>query len=431
MVVDHLDHPRRDQISMLAVAAVAFTVPFPVSPVTLVGQPVYLFDLLLASMYLIGAWALFLKVKRNERGRIGALNVVVLAFLALLLLAFMAHPSGAGALLLLRVGAGAVVAWTVSGMSRRSELVVAAALLASASLQSAIAIAQFARRGPVGLSALGEGSYPLNRAADLFVPRGTFFHQYPLSTFCFLAAIVGGITAVRSGHRWPWLLAVVIVAAPLGITFSRSAVVGLAMVVACLGWAAWRYDHRYLLVVLCLAVGFGVPAALARHGWAGRAYQTVHSSTVNAFSSGRVSMYHDSVTVAAAHPILGVGPARYAAIKPPVNDVPLLVTDEAGVGTGLAVVALIGLLGARAFGTSSLATAVYVALLPFLTFDYFLFGIPEGPVMAGLWAGAVCFFGRGGGGRQLRAGRRATPRAGTSWRTPAPRRSREPTAASI
>lgn len=373
------------------VITLALTVPLGISPAKILGQPVFLFDAPLVLLYVVGGWALYVVVKSTGGlGPVTVLPAVILVFLTLCVLAFAVHPSSAGVVLLVRLGAGGILAWAVRGLSRRLFTYAAAALVLSAAVQSVIAVAQYVHRGPIGVSWLGEGSAPLNRLGQLFVPRGTFNHQYPLAAFCLLAATVGALVAGRSRRQWPWLVGTVAAVAPLGITFSRQAVLGLVLVLACLCWAAWRHDRNYLPVVICLALGLMVPAALAQRGWTGRVYQTTHSPTVNALSSGRVRMYQSSLAVVRANPAIGVGPGREAETRYPVNDVFLLIAEEDGIVAALVAAGVVVLLARRALGTSPLALGAFLALTPFLIFDYFLYGIPQGPVMAGLWAGASC-----------------------------------------
>ncbi len=266
----------------------------------------------------------------------------------------------------------------------------AGGLLASAVVQSGIAMAQYLRRRPVGLRVLGEGTAPLNQLGRVFIPRGTFNHQDPLTAFCLLAAIVGAVAAGRSRHPWRWLAATIVAVAPLGVTFSRSGVLGLALALAAFGWAGWRYERKYRLIAIGLGLGLLIAGTVAANAWTGRIYQTLHSPTVNAFSSGRVTMYQDSVAVARANLIIGTGPGRNPANKLPVNDVVLLISEQAGIVAALAAAVVVALLAKRALHHGPLAVSIYVALLPFLLFDFFLYGIPQGPAMAGLWAGAVC-----------------------------------------
>lgn len=385
-----LDRPVLERPKLLLVAAVALTVPLGLIPVRILGQPLFLFDAPLALLYIVGGWSLYVRRKRGDPARLALLPSAFLAFLALCLVALVVHPSVAGAVLLLRLGAGGVLTWSVSGLSRRFSGYAAGALLASAVLQAVLAMAQFFRRKPIGLRVLGEGSAPLNRLGNVLIPRGTFDHQYPLTAFCLLAVIVGVVAAGQSRHPWRWLGATILAVVPLGVTFSRSGVLGLVLALACFGWVAWRHDRRYGLFAICLGVALVLAGTLAARGWSGRIYQTVHSPTVNAFSSGRVTMYQDSVDVARANPIIGIGPGRDRAGKIPVNDVFLLISEQAGIVAALLGAAVVVLLGKRALAQGPLALSIFLCLLLFVLFDYFLYGIPQGPAMAGLWAGAVC-----------------------------------------
>jgi len=381
---------RFERCTVVLVAAIALTVPLGVIPARVLGQPLFLFDAPSILLLGVGGWSFVARKRRARPGHVSLLAAAFFAFMAFCMVAFVVHPSIAGAVLMIRLGAGGALAWVVSGLSRRDWSYAAVALVTSAIVQSGIAMAQFLHKGPVGLRVLGEGSAPLNRLGEILIPRGTFNHQYPLTAFCLLAAIVGAVTAGRSRHPWRWLAASVVAILPLGVTFSRSGVLGLGLALACLCWVAWRHDRRYGPIAVCLALGLVFAAMLAARGWTGRIYQTIHSPTVNAFSSGRVTMYQDSVGVARDNLIVGTGPGRIPANTLPVNDVILLISEQAGVVAAIVAAGVVALLGMRAFKQGPLAASVFVALVPFVVFDFFLYGIPQGPAMAGLWAGAVC-----------------------------------------
>src|SRR5437763_845073 len=107
---------------------------------------------------------------------------------------------------------------------------------------------------PAGLNALGELKDPFWKFGSEVASQGTMVHPYVLAA---LALVAGVVFAVASVQRRSWRLAAVaaVAVAPVGFTFSRAGLLGLAGALVCLGTGLLTAERsRYIpaLVGLCL-----------------------------------------------------------------------------------------------------------------------------------------------------------------------------------
>jgi O-antigen ligase/polysaccharide polymerase Wzy-like membrane protein len=365
-----------------AVVAVTAIEPFPIVLARFRGQPVFLFDVGLLAACVLGAVAV------RRRAPESALAIVGASFLALFATAAITHPSLAGGILVVRVTGAVALAACVASMPRQGARWFTMAFVSAAAVETAIALGQWVHRGPVGLSWLGEFQYPLYKIGAVAPPRGTFIHPYPLAGFCLVAAAAGAIAAVRARRPGLWLVLAGCAVVPAGLSLSRMALAG-AVVLVCGLFAAGRADARYVWGAIAVGACFVGGAGLAHSGWSTRLHTATTARTAEQFTTGRVHLTDQAVHIVVHHPVIGVGPARYASLGDEVNDVPLLVAAEAGIATALALVALLALIAARAVRSGGAAVGLFGAYLPFILLDRFPYGTAQGLALSGVWAGAV------------------------------------------
>lgn len=268
-----------------------------------------------------------------------------------------------------------------------------------AGMQTFLAVAQLVREDAVGLDALGEEPLPFWEFGRALAPQGTMVHVYPLAALALLSATAAVAFVVRR-HLPDRLLALVAVCiASVGFTFSRAGALALALVLATLAVGGARSDRRTRLAMVALVAGAAVPGVIWNDGWAARGGDTREGDV----STGRVVLMRQAKDLIAGEPAFGVGPGRYVielrdrGVDPantggmlkPVHNLPLLVAAEAGVVAGALVVALLAVLGWRAWRAGPVALAVYLAYLPYTLLDHFPYSFPQGLVMTGVWIGVI------------------------------------------
>jgi hypothetical protein len=349
------------------------------------------------------------------RRRISRLATVgVAALLALLVMALIVHPSRAGAVAVARVVAAAVVGLAIAtaAESRDCLRILTGVLVAGAVAQALVAVAQLLHGGPVGLGFLGEAGVPLKSVGGSLGPRGTFQHAYPLAGFAVLAAFAGLAVSVVDGRRRGALAWVAVAAVPVGITYSRSALVAVALGVGslCRGRTATTSRHRALLGAGALAVVAGalVPALVWPAGWQARLASTkdaVARGSADEVSSSRLYLAGSALRLIESSPMTGIGPGRYSPESVPVqqaasrqadqvHNLPLYVGVLSGAPAGLLVVALLMGTGIRAFRCGVVTRTLYLAYLPFVLLDRFPHDGPQGLALTATWLGLVSLLGR-------------------------------------
>jgi O-antigen ligase len=198
--------------------------------------------------------------------------------------------------------AGCVGAWALAReLSPRGRRWLVPALLVGIGITSAVAWLQMT----VGLSADGLAPWHGDRAAAL---QGNPVFLGALAS----AALCLAVTWPGLRTRW-WARAalVVLYAGALQLSGSR---VGLAAVLAALGWAAWKLGWRHALVlVLAVGLGIGAASALARTDQSA----TGRSADTSADLTTRLEIWDVGLHAFAAEPVFGAGPARFrTAVSP-------------------------------------------------------------------------------------------------------------------
>ncbi|MGH2378656.1 MAG: O-antigen ligase family protein [Candidatus Limnocylindria bacterium] len=324
-------------------------------------------------------------------GRLRLEAVLGLTLLALVVVALLVHPSLRGLHFFARLAAAGALAWAVALIGTVPERrVVLLALGAAAATQSAIAVLQHQNGAPLGLWMLGEFADPLIYWGTSAAPRGTLSDGFVLAGLALVASaalVRQGLTASR---MLPWLALAAITVVPLGLSHSRTAVLGLALVCACLLPGAVR-SVSYRWAIAALLLGAALPGLLAWDGWTASAGRGV--------ASDRGALLAQAAALTATSPLVGVGPARYddelaalpdlhtTARLEPVHSVPMLFAAESGIPASLVMVVLLGALIASALRRGATTLMVSLTLVPWILLDQWPYTNTVGIALVGLWIG--------------------------------------------
>ncbi len=330
----------------------------------------------------------------NRRIGWGAWLAIGLLVVAVASLPF--HGSSRGVVLALRLVGAALVAFEIGTLRRRELMhVVIVPLLAAAATQGALAFGQAITGGALGIP--GEPA-EFGPVAGTVRPAGTASHPYMLATYCLVAVSAGLLVWRQSLSRW-WLVPLALAAIPIGLSFSRAAVVSVLF--AGVGWvvAVARNPRIYAPPLAAVLLGIAIPALLFAPAWLERLEDSTTGS-LNDASANRVELTNQAMDMIADYPLVGVGPWRYTIVAEadyplasgddsPVHNLPLLVTAEYGVIVGLLFLAALVLLGVRAARTGPLTFALFGAVMGFTLFDVVLYWYPAGLVLFGIWLGLL------------------------------------------
>jgi hypothetical protein len=320
-----------------------------------------------------------------------------------LAVAWAGHPSLRGAFQVLRfLGvAGAVLAVSRAGPTARRLLV--GALVAFSVAEVAVAVAQKATGGAVGLSSVGELAEPLVPIGGSEAPQGTLVHPYLLAGLALVTIAVLAAVALREPARARLCaLPVAVAGVAVGLTYSRAGLLGLLgiLVAVALAVRSPRTRAAALTVVAAALIGAGVTALVVSDGWVGRAEEASAGTNLD---RGRGELADQAITLIRKHPVLGVGTGRYvlaveadrevaarsSRILQPVHVVPLLLVAEAGL-LGLVAVAALAVALVRAAMRGGLAGwALLLGYAPFLLLDHFPATFPQGLVVTAAWLGTL------------------------------------------
>lgn len=313
------------------------------------------------------------------------------------------HFGPLGTQLVARQIAMVAIASVVAAIARPAErLIVAGGAAAAAIVQGALAGAQILSGHPLGLPQLGEFADELLRVGASVAPRGTMYHPYLLAGLALVGAGTCVLAAFASRRPAPWLVAAAIAIAPVGVTYSRTAALGLALACACLAPGALRGSMRHRAAILALVLGAGIPAALAPDGWGARVELSVTRVP------DRPTLIGQALRITAAEPILGVGPGGYdkaledlrardpgaVAVLQEPHIVPVLLAAEGGVVAGVAFLVAVLLLLREAWRAGPETLAAYALFAPFLFLEHYPYTHAQGAVILGTWFGVVAAWSR-------------------------------------
>lgn len=336
---------------------------------------------------------------RSWRNHLAALAALILA--GLLVPGFVAHPSDRGVAAILRLVGVACLATALpqlDGLARRVVLTTAGGVAAAS---GTVAIAQRFIEGPVGLSALGESRAAVQDIVGGTAPFGLFVHPYVQAGWAVVCGLGFAALILRplagAPPRWLTVLAV----APIGLTMTRSAVLGAASaLVFVIALALRRSTRASALFALALVVATGTGFAWNARAWVGRSEQTFASSSP---SNLRGALFLQGQGLLSRDPVLGVGPGNYVLaltkrpdlvrLHPqtprPVHNVPYLLVVEGGLVALPGVAVLIAGLLLQAAKGGLAGCAVLGAVAPFLLLDHFVWSFPQGIVLGGLVLGVL------------------------------------------
>jgi len=312
-------------------------------------------------------------------------------------IAYVVNPSVLGLTLIARAaGSIAVVAVVVQFNRAEFRTFVAAPLLATASLQSVLALGQVLVR-PVG--GIERGPWTSG--------QGTLYHPYILAGILLVALAVSIAVIERDRWRPLWLVGVGITTVGISTTFSRAAALSLAFIVTAYIWGSIRNRDRYLGPLLASVIPGAISGVYLWRGWSSALGRTVGSGGLDRASSGRLTLMRQSLTMIADSPVVGVGPGGYLPVladaRPDllgshalavVHSVPMALGAEAGIAIGFLYLVFLAVLGVRALRTSPAAAAVFVSLIVFIIFDKFTYSNANMILLAAVWLASLDFLAR-------------------------------------
>jgi len=214
---------------------------------------------------------------------------------------------------------------------------------------------------------------------------------YALATVLAVAiAIILSAGAFERLHPLMWV-SVVLGAAAIATTFGRSGAMAVFAIAGLYG-VAWVFKRKsaYLASSMAAFLPMTIGMAITWDGWSVRASETAAGE-----QWGREELLQRAFDVIRGNPLFGVGPGEYgptlartgltATDITIVHNVPVLVAAEYGIPIGVMFAAWLGLLGVSALLTSARATAVFVAIVPYLVFNHNPIVYGYGIALFGLW----------------------------------------------
>jgi O-antigen ligase len=329
------------------------------------------------------------------------------------LMALAAHPSWRGVEQVLRAGAAAVLIAGLVELRRDGWWDrILAGVATVAVIQAGLGLVQAGTGSTLALS-------PFITAPALWkvngteMGMGTFVHPYFLAATLLVGAGSALVAARRSGVTWPWTICALIIGGGLATTFSRSAALGLMLLVTGAALHS-RSDRRILAPTTGLVAGFALVALLVAPGWSARA-STTTTGTLDEVGSGRLQRASEAVELWSSDPVTGVGPGRYVLELPddapdrlPAHNLPLHAAAESGSLAGLASAAFLLGSGLLALRRGAFAAGVFGSLAPFFILDAYPYTFPHGFVLISLWGAMVLAAGTNGLGTEIRP-------SGASW----------------
>jgi len=383
---------------VVTVALVCVLFAFPAILAVFARGPLFYYHVLLLLSdiplaFLVGAVLVDVLVAR-ERPNAAVLTAV--AFVAALVVALAFHPSPQGVQIVVRLLAGIALAVAIVRLRGLGAWpLVAAAFGASAIAQTGLALAQVAARGPLGLPGLGEFADPLYEVGAAVAPRGTMYHQYVLAGFSLIAAMILVAEGLRRATAAWWFVTATLAAVPVGLTYSRAALGGLAIGCLALAIGGRARPRAHAAAIVALLVGAGIPALLTLNAW-------ITQSEKSLDPNSRDILLREGLDLFATSPFVGIGPGRMVvalaekeaarpgsvALLQPTHTVPILALVEGGVQSGVLCAAIVLVMGWRA-RRSWVGLALFGVYLPFILLDHYPYTHAQGIVLTAVWLGAV------------------------------------------
>jgi hypothetical protein len=325
------------------------------------------------------------------------------------------HPSARGGAAVLRWIGVAMVALAVGRLAGPARTFVLTTFAGVTAAQVAVALAERAAEGPIGLRSLGEpAAYEIG---GRYASTGLTIHPYVLAAWCALGGAVLLAAAARTERPPGWLsVAAAVPFAGPGLTMSRTGALAVVLVLAAFGVAA-RHRPRLRLLVIGAVTAAALGVVLDLSGWLNRAAESAPAATPEAsapLTSHRDELLRQAWGLFRQDPVLGVGPGRYvealdrrpelvklATQRPsrPVHLAPYLVLVEGGLVVLPALAFLAWAVTTRSLQGGAPGVGVGVSLVPFLLLDHLNWSYPQGLLLTGLWLGALDQLAAPGNGR--------------------------------
>lgn len=340
------------------------------------------------------------RLLRQRALGVGSMLWLILA--GVMSVAFAAHPSPHGLLIMVGIWGIGAVAVGISAADNPVRRLLMVAAVGAAGIEAVWAIAQRVNGDNLGLGRIGESAFPFRRIGTGLAPSGSLAHPYYVAGLSLVGTAVLVWFALAQPRPARWAVPVALVVAPVGLTYSRSAAIGGLALGLCAVWAATHHPDRRsaLLIALALAVGVAIPAAIWPQGWQARTAQAASGQDV---TSERSTLQRSAIHLIREAPVLGVGPGRYQAALQrelglptsavtstalrPVHDEPLLIGAEAGLAAMGVAIAFLAALGWRAWRAGATSLGLYLGYLPYWLFDRLPTDHPQGAVITGVWLG--------------------------------------------
>jgi O-antigen ligase len=261
-------------------------------------------------------------------------------------------------------------------------------------LQAVLAMAQAANGVAFGIDYIDFAGrlYPFGTSR---AGRGGLGHPYHLAVLLAVAqgAALLGLRHTRSA-RWPWLAALAVMGAGIGVTYTRAGAIGQVLLVVCL--LLGRHERRLMLpAAAAIVVGLAIGGASFGDGWLAKSEVTLNADGTQNVSSSRGERLREAQELFESSPLTGVGPGTYVdALHDrerkeylPAHNLVAHEAAELGAIGALAVVALLGLLGLRILRGGAWTGAVIVPIIPFLVLDAYPYVFATGIALAAAWLG--------------------------------------------
>lgn len=351
------------------------------------------FDLVLV---LAVGWTILHPQALVELFRSRAVQIAAGAYAAVFAISLVAGFSWLGVNLGLRLGAGlAMIALVSKGAeSAKGRQFMLGTIVVVGVLQAVLAMAQSAHGTAFGIDFIDYAGrlYPFGSSR---AGRGGLGHPYHLAVLLTVAqgAALLGLRHTRSA-RWPWVASLAVLGAGIAVTYTRAGAIGQVLLVICL--LLGRRDRRLMLpAAAAIVVGLLIGGVAFGDGWMAKSDVTINADGTQAMSSSRTERLREAKELISAHPVVGVGPGTYVdalhAEKRveylPAHNLVAQDAAEMGILGGIAVLALLALLGLRVVRGGAWTGAVVLPIVPFLLLDAYPYVFATGIALAAIWLG--------------------------------------------
>lgn len=337
-----------------------------------------------------------------ETARTDIATVILYMALAVAgMVAFLFHMSGSGAILTFSIVAPIGIVLSVAAFSiAELRRFVAVPLLATTAIQAVVVAVQSATGSAYGYNLLHRGSTLLVTNDNIVRPQGMFDHVYEPAAVALIAMGIGLALLPATGQWRIWfLVGIGAAASTIALTHSRSALLGLILVVAVAALASFRGDTALRAGVAIAVAAFVIPALLTAGAWQVRFDESAEGNLDDA-SLGRVTLARQAMEMASDHPIVGVGPNRYMTVLETnytvdedypyvVHNESLMVAAELGIPAAIVITLIFVWAGIQAIQAGYRPLLLYAAPMPFVVFDVLLYNKPVGLLLFAVWCGVL------------------------------------------